>query len=1613
MKKLINFFLKWILPFRAKAILATIIAAIFAAHTSVAQTCVTPPSGIVSWWPAEGNALDNAGTNNGTLQTNVTYAPGEDGQGFDFNGSSSYIVIGNPASLQLQNFTIEAWVRRTSSFAISLVAPNADFFAYGSGGYGLGMFNDGSLYLTKSGVDSVQVSTGLTDTNNFHHVAVTKSGTDVVFYLDGNSVGSMNYNELFTFAGSASIGAEGVDEQSPFYGVIDELAIYGRALAPIEIQAIYNAGSSGKCPLSPAIYAEPTNQAVFSGKDATFSVAATGMQPLNYQWSFNGTNIMGATNSTLTLTNVLPSQAGTYYVVVNNFVTNTPSTNVTLTVNIPPCVNAPSNIVSWWTAEGNALDNVNTNNGMVVNEVKYGPGEDGQAFIFNGSSSYIAIGNPANLQLQDFTIEAWIRRSSSSSASLAAGNADLFAYGNGGYGFGIYNDGSLYLTRAGVSSVQAASGLTDTNNFHHVAVTKSGTSVIFYLDGTSVGTLDYDDIFTFGGVVSIGAEGGDEQAPFYGAIDELAVYSRALVPAEIQAIYNAGSGGKCDSFPPTIYAQPTNETVILGKNTTFSIGAIGSQPLSYQWNFNGTNILGATNFSLTLTNVQFSQAGIYYVVVSNAVNPLASTNVTLAVVPPPPCVTAPADIVSWWPAEGNALDIANTNDGVVENDVAYGPGEDGQAFVFNGGDSYINIGNPTSLQLQDFTIEAWILRSSSSIVSQVANNADLLAYGSGGYGFGMLNDGSLYLTKSGVDSVTVSTGLADTNNFHHAAVTKSGSTVIFYLDGASVGMVSYGSVFTFGSSVSIGAQGGNEQAPFYGAIDELAIYSRALSSNEILSIYNAGSGGKCDALPPAIYASPTNESLMIGKNAAFSVGAAGSQPLSYQWSFDGTNILGATNFSLILTNVQFSQAGIYSVVVSNMVNPPASTNLTLTVNPPPPCVPPPTNLVSWWPAEGNAMDLLGGNSGIQENNISYGPGEDGQAFVFNGSSSYITIGNPPNLQLQDFTIEAWIQRSSSSVVSLTSGNADLFAYGSGGYGFGIDNDGSLYLTKSGVDSVQAGTGLTDTTNFHHVAVTKSGSSVVFYLDGSPVGTAGYGDVFTFGGTISIGAQGDNEQAPFYGAIDELTVYSRALAPSEILSIYEAGSRGKCVPGPSPSIYTQPASQNVLAGSMVTFSANVTGSAPLSFQWKLNTTNIPGATNESLTLINVQPSDAGNYSLLVTNAVNSITTSNALLEVGLVTVYGDDEPLTNDEYVFTNSVAIQFVNVEAGGFIFYTLDGTIPTAGSTFYSGPFIVTNNSIIQTLGFSPNFLESVVSDPVVINITNQFILTATTAGGGTIAVNPAESVYPSNTLVNVTALASNGWSFLQWQGDLGGTSLSNTVLMSRSKTVQAVFGTTVTNTVGGNGSVVFNPLGGIYPFGMVLQATALPQPGNVFVLWSDAATGGGSTNPLNFSVTNADPTISALFGTLGKGHAALAVVPSGEGTVSLNPAAANYTIGQSVVITATPRAGNAFLGWSGAASGSTNPLTVILNQSETIYANFSTNFNLSFRLGPGSGTSEGVEIDLSGELGSQYRVDGSTDLINWTPLFNLTNSVGTLHFVDTNAEHLNFRFYRAVLLP
>jgi hypothetical protein len=83
--------------------------------------------------------------------------------------------------------------------------------------------------------------------------------------------------------------------------------------------------------------------------------------------------------------------------------------------------------------------------------------------------------------------------------------------------------------------------------------------------------------------------------------------------------------------PPAVSSQPANQTVSAGANVTFTVGATGSNPLGYQWRLDGTNLVGSTNPSLSLTNVQAANAGSYDVVVSNAAGLTASSTATLAV----------------------------------------------------------------------------------------------------------------------------------------------------------------------------------------------------------------------------------------------------------------------------------------------------------------------------------------------------------------------------------------------------------------------------------------------------------------------------------------------------------------------------------------------------------------------------------------------------------------------------------------------------------------------------------------------------------------------------------------------------------------------------------------------------------------------------------------------------------------------------------------------------------------------------------------------------------------------------------------------------------------------
>src|SRR3954452_22263254 len=78
-----------------------------------AAACITPPSGIVSWWPAEGNASDIVRTNNGVLHGGLSFASGNVGQAFNFDGTAAYVSMAATSSLNVglsNGFTIECWI---------------------------------------------------------------------------------------------------------------------------------------------------------------------------------------------------------------------------------------------------------------------------------------------------------------------------------------------------------------------------------------------------------------------------------------------------------------------------------------------------------------------------------------------------------------------------------------------------------------------------------------------------------------------------------------------------------------------------------------------------------------------------------------------------------------------------------------------------------------------------------------------------------------------------------------------------------------------------------------------------------------------------------------------------------------------------------------------------------------------------------------------------------------------------------------------------------------------------------------------------------------------------------------------------------------------------------------------------------------------------------------------------------------------------------------------------------------------------------------------------------------------------------------------------------------
>src|SRR5262249_49810940 len=168
------------------------------------------------------------------------------------------------------------------------------------------------------------------------------------------------------------------------------------------------------------------------------------------------------------------------------------------------------------------------------------------------------------------------------------------------------------------------------------------------------------------------------------------------------------------------------------------------------------------------------------------------------------------------------------------------------------------------------------------------------------------------------------------NTWTHLAMTYDGSFLRLFVNGSADGALAVtGPLITTSQPLRIG---GLPSGPWYfnGLIDEVSLYSRAISGTEIQAIYNASGSGKCFVpVQPSIFAQPSDQTVTVGQTATFTVAASGTS-LSYQWSFNGMKIVGPSSASLVLTNVQMNQAGSYSVQVSNTVGIATSSNALLT-----------------------------------------------------------------------------------------------------------------------------------------------------------------------------------------------------------------------------------------------------------------------------------------------------------------------------------------------------------------------------------------------------------------------------------------------------------------------------------------------------------------------------------------------------------------------------------------------------------------------------------------------------------------------------------------------------------
>ncbi len=643
---------------------------------------------------------------------------------------------------------------------------------------------------------------------------------------------------------------------------------------------------------------------------------------------------------------------------------------------------------------------------------------------------------------------------------------------------------------------------------------------------------------------------------------------------------------------PVVVQQPVSITTYPDTNVSFTVVAAGDPSFLYQWYRNNAAVPSATDATYTFM-AEAANAGTYFCAITNNFGHTNSANAVLTIL----ATNAYVNVIrgdqpiSYWRLDETNGTVAV--DGINGNNGGYVNARLGQPSfsltdpdtsvglpLATGNRGYVAVTNVTPFNFTTFpfSLETWAYFTNVTAKARMISTLHIT--GVGGYAFGIVAGGTaLEYTAGGIvdrDTPTLANPLVP-GVWYHLVLTSDGGTYTFYVNGAPVGTGAVSGAAPSGSqspmnfgcnpvSYTNNTAGDPLGEQLNGRLDEIAIYGYNLSQDQVTNHFNA----RYAALTPPVAATPI---ASPGTNYVSTTNTtiqefAGGQALAYQWYHGATAVSGATDATLALPNLQLSDAGSYSVVVTNPAGMSTSSAVSLTVLPIPTS---PTDLsltnglVLHLQFENNTLDTSGhNNNGTNVGSTSFVPdGEIGtNALHYSsdaGSSSfnYVTLGVRPDLKFSsnvNFTVSYWIRQTPVNTVTMYT-NLPFFtdaigSTGNGGYAFAPYATASTWGGWSWTFGSTSSTGgptdanlINDGTWHHLVHVGDRLTSMSTYLDGalveskaiSFIGDTDNANATTIGqdptGAYPVTAEAD---------IDDVGVWRRTLTPLEVTGVFLAG-----------------------------------------------------------------------------------------------------------------------------------------------------------------------------------------------------------------------------------------------------------------------------------------------------------------------------------------------------------------------------------------------------------------------------------------------------------------------------------------